>query len=484
MEDWTEKYRPASLDEVVGNEKALAQLRSWAKQWHKGNIPKKKAVVLSGKAGVGKTSSALALAQEYGWTVIELNASDARNATTIKRIATSGSVNETFDITGKYISSRQGGRKLIILDEADNLYDRVEKTTSSDAKDFSDHGGKKAIVDTVKNTKQPIILIVNDYYQLIKGSGEALKQLCLTIQYYPVSSYQIVEKLRQVCTKEHISIDMKTLQALADRSQGDVRSAVNDLQSLGVQNDQITMESLDVLGYRDRDKIIFDALRDVFKNQNIATLKNTFDAVDMQPDTFLLWIAENLPREYQDVSDNMDGYEMVSRADVFLGRVFRRQYYGFWSYACDLMGAGVATAKTHRYSNMRYYAPGWMKQLKQDRGTRNTQQQLASKLAETVHCSLRKTKETMLPVIQQLCQSNIHFACQLKQNLDLTENEVRFLMGPKLSHKVKNIMESCSMEDQKQKEIPVITQQKNTEERKESSQEQKEGAQPSLFDFS
>ena len=169
MGDWTEEYRPKSLDEVVGNEKALSELIKWASSWNAG-IPKKRAVILSGKPGTGKTSSALALANDFGWIPIELNTSDARNALKIKRVATTGSINETFSDDGLFISTKIGGRKLIVLDEADNLYETSEGSFRK-GEDLSDKGGKKAIIDTIKDTKQPIILIVNDYYSLIKGSG-------------------------------------------------------------------------------------------------------------------------------------------------------------------------------------------------------------------------------------------------------------------------------------------------------------------------
>ena len=88
MKDWTAKYRPKNLDEIVGNERAITALRNWARIWKEGGMPKKRAVVLSGKPGTGKTSSALALANDFGWITIELNASDARNAETIKKTNT------------------------------------------------------------------------------------------------------------------------------------------------------------------------------------------------------------------------------------------------------------------------------------------------------------------------------------------------------------------------------------------------------------
>ena len=56
MGDWTEKYRPKSLDDIIGNERAIIELRKWAAEWNKG-IPKKRAVILAGKPGTGKTKT-------------------------------------------------------------------------------------------------------------------------------------------------------------------------------------------------------------------------------------------------------------------------------------------------------------------------------------------------------------------------------------------------------------------------------------------
>ena len=232
MEDWTEKYRPKTLRDIIGNERALSALRSWAERWNQGKLPDKRAAILSGKPGTGKTSTAHALASDLGWTVLELNASDARNESSIKRVATAGAINETFDITGGFIPVRKGGRKLIILDEADNLYEKLDKSDSESG--LGDRGGKKAIIDTIRITRQPIILIVNDFYELTKGGGEPLKNLCNVIQFYTVNPGQIVELLKHICIQENISADIRALKTIVDRSKGDVRSAVNDLQSLCV----------------------------------------------------------------------------------------------------------------------------------------------------------------------------------------------------------------------------------------------------------
>lgn len=478
MQQWTEKYRPTHLDEVIGNEKAINSLRNWGGLWNAGKIPKTRAVILSGKPGTGKTSSAFALARHFGWIAIELNASDARNAETIKKIATSGAVNESFDDSGRFISSKKGGRKLIILDEADSLYERIEKNGSGG--DFSDKGGKKAIIDTIRISSQPIILIVNDYYNLIKGSGVAFKQLCTHINFYDINTSSIVELLRSICKRENIATDGQVLQSIANRCKGDVRSAVNDLQSICINQQQIDIELLDALGFRNREKIIFDALRDVFKTNTLKERNNDLFSVDIQPEMFLLWVSENLPREYVDSEDLAAGFEAVSKADIFFGRVSKRQYYKLWSYAFDMMKGGVSVAKTHSYGNTRYYPPTWLKMMSQSKTNRTTRYSIVEKLSTLCHNSRKKTNESFFPHFQFMFQQDLLFASEMKKKLDFSEGEIKFLLGPKYMHKLDAIL-SDSEKITKQTEHKKIS--KNlvlTEEKKEEKGEIK---QPSLFDF-
>ncbi|MGI0148071.1 MAG: AAA family ATPase, partial [Thermoplasmata archaeon] len=169
MTGWAERYRPKDLDDVVGNPTAVAELRKWAASWQRGR-PEKRAVILQGSPGIGKTSAALALANEMGWTVVEMNASDARNAEAIRNVATRGAVLQTFSDTGEFLQTTRGGRKLIILDEADNVFGREDK------------GGIAAIVETIQQSRQPVALIANDYYALTRRSS-TLKRLCRTIKF-------------------------------------------------------------------------------------------------------------------------------------------------------------------------------------------------------------------------------------------------------------------------------------------------------------
>jgi len=473
MEDWTEKYRPKTLDEVVGNERAILELKRWANSW-KGSIPKKRAVILSGKAGTGKTSSALALANDYDWTSIELNTSDARNANKIKNVATSGALHETFSDDGKFITSQEGGRKLIILDEADNLYERVQDS-SSDSNDLSDKGGKKAIIDTIKITGQPIILIVNDYYSLIKGSGEVFKNICQLIRFYNPYPSNVMSLLKRICLSEGISVDQKVIQNIANRCKGDIRSAINDLQCIALDKRQIDTSSLSVLGYRDREKDIFAVLREIFKTRNIQSIKESIMHLDVDPKLMLLWINENLPKEYLDFEDLVRGYEAVSKADVFLGRSFRRQHFGLWAYACDFMNGGVATAKTHNYPNSSYNFPTWLREKKADRAV-DAKDSIIQKIGDISHSSDIKTKNYFLPFFTDVFRNDTGFAIKMKNKFDFSEQEIKFLLGKSNTHKLKEILLS-----KEKTQTRTVDQEPSTE--KKIKEDKKEDIQQTLFDF-
>ena len=476
MEDWTEKYRPKSLDDIIGNKRAILDVINWAEEWNK-KIPKTRALILSGKPGIGKTSCALALANDYGWSVIELNTSDARNSTNIKKIATAGAINETFNKNGSFNSSKMGGRKLIILDEADNLFERIIKESDS-KNDLSDKGGKKAIVDTIKITSQPIILIVNDYYNLIKGSGEYLKRTCKLIKFFNPYPKTILELLKKICIKEGISIDMEVLETISERCQGDIRSAINDVQSICLNKNLVKLESLNVLGFRDREKIIFDVLRDIFKSKNIKSIRDNMMHLDEEPNTILLWLNENLINEYKDINDIVDGYNALSIADVFLGRVYRCRNYRLWAYACNIMSGGVATSKKHYYSNKIYNYPLWLRKYSDTKSNRDVRDSVVLKMNKLCNNSKNKSKKFLFRFFQDIFRNDTNFAINMKKMLNLSESEIKYLLGDMYKHKLDQILSETMIYDNKS--IEESLDKDINEDNKEIS---KERVQQSLFDF-
>ena len=128
----SERWRPTKPEEVIGNRSALAELSEWAESWARpGGPPARRAAILAGPPGVGKTSAAWAIANARGWTVVEMNASDARNEEAIGLVAGRASRTQTLGHLGKFTSSAKGGRALILLDEADCLSGRRTEAPSS-----------------------------------------------------------------------------------------------------------------------------------------------------------------------------------------------------------------------------------------------------------------------------------------------------------------------------------------------------------------
>ncbi|QIB75206.1 replication factor C large subunit [Halogeometricum borinquense] len=420
MVDWTEKYRPSTLAEVRGNNKARDALAEWGKTWD----DHREAVVLHGAPGVGKTSAAHALANDMGWETVELNASDQRTADVIERFAGRAAMNTT--LAGASAGDANGereGRQLVIMDEADNIHGNY------------DRGGAGAITRLVKKSNQPIVLIANEYYDMSSGLRSATRE----IEFRDVSARSIVPVLRDILRKEGIEFDSDALDRIAETNSGDLRSAVKDLQAAADGTDRLTVEDV-VTGSRDKAIGLFEYIDSVLKEDTAQDAIQSAYAVDETPDDQVKWIEDKVSLVYDD-DELARAYEFLANADVWLGRVMATQDYSYWRYATDNVAAGVAAARNRTRGGWTQYGGAPY------RSTRDkTRDEVVRKIAESGGFSMGTARRNVLPFLSTIthhCKPR-DVTVAMAAWYDLDESAVSFITGSgETTNKVQSIVEDA-----------------------------------------
>lgn len=453
--DLVEKYRPRTLSEVRGNHKAVEELRKWALNWP----AEKTAALLYGKPGTGKTSSAVALANDMGWQLLELNASDKR---------TQGTINATVGAASRN-ASLQNAQKLILLDEIDNLHGN------------SDRGGAKAVTELAKKTREPVILTANDLH----GVSSTLRGRCKLIAFVAIreesaqkalvdiwhnerreashareavadfiarleqperasrdtaaleaisadleiltDSVRELETLRETLSdigRSLSAVDMVSIQKIVKNAKGDLRSAITDFQAY-VGGTQVETAA------RDRAQSAFDLMRSIFNDTDMIKPLTISYGVDQTPEDLIHWVDENLPRSLKD-GGLARAFQVLRRADIYLGRTRKRQNYGLWRYAAELMTAGVNVVsrqnRGERYATAKYSPPTHWMRLGQTRSKRALRDAVATKIGTANHISVTKARQDTIPLYKELAERN---PAGITAALHLTADELAFLMDAK-----------------------------------------------------
>ena len=376
-----DKYRPATLSEIVGNEDVVAEVKEWADKWANGE--KQTPIMLYGSPGSGKTSIAHALARDMGWELLETNASDVRNKGSLEAVVGRAATESTLS----------GSLRLIVIDEVDGINGQ------------KDRGAVPTIIAAIEKSGQPIILIANDAKaQKLK----ALRDAADFLEVKPINPIALAAHLKMIALSERIAVSDAVIKEIAERSRGDVRSAITDL--------------LSPASFRDRGIDLDTALGNMFMADDFETARRSLWDVDEEPDHKMLWIDENIPRQYTRPEDIHRAFEAMSRADVMIGRIHRRQHWGLMRYIGELSTAGVASAKAGVYKKCdSYQFPMYLIKMSRTVASRAIMKNLCRKIG------------TVMRMPGKDVQSQIHliapFAAKDTEQFRLEESEVRMLQS-------------------------------------------------------
>lgn len=210
---WVEQYRPTKLVDVVNQTEIISRLKQFIKDKAMPHL------IFAGPAGTGKTTCALVMVREiYGRkmtpniTFLELNASDERGINVIRTII------KDF---AKAKPPLNIPFKILILDEADNMTSPAQQAL------------RRTMEKYTRNCR--MILICNYSNKIILP----IQSRAVVFRFSKLSDNDIKERLKFIVAKENIKIDESGLNALIKVSRGDLRRAINYLQSSSTLSDDI-----------------------------------------------------------------------------------------------------------------------------------------------------------------------------------------------------------------------------------------------------
>lgn len=214
---WVEKYRPRVLDDVVGNTAVIERLRALAAE---GNIPN---LILTGPPGCGKTTSLLALCHQLLGdkekdAVIELNASDDRGIDVVRK--------NIKEFAKRHVALPEGRHKVVLLDESDSMTDAAQQAM------------RRIMENYTKTTR--FVFACNQSEKVI----EPIQSRCAIVRFSRVEENEIAARLMKICELEGFKPESEGIATLARLADGDMRTAINGLQSTYVRYGLVTQENV------------------------------------------------------------------------------------------------------------------------------------------------------------------------------------------------------------------------------------------------
>ena len=380
---WSENYRPESLEEMVGNEEARSKLQQLLRKWK----PGAKAALLVGPPGTGKTTTVHLVARKLGLSLVELNASDARTKDKLSKKV------------GEAIASASlfGGASMVFLDEVDGLSGR------------SDYGAIDFIKDAVKRSQGPVVMAAND-----PDADEVRKLGSSTtkIQFRRPEVQDVRRRLEGIARLEKVDLSEEDIVKIAQAANGDLRAAVNFLQSgMAARKDEemTAAESVDAFFNASDEKSALWALRS-YPGQPREKLRDIFTAV-----------ARSRVHEERKAG----ALDVISRADLIMGRIMKGNDWRLLRYLDPLLASELWKALGDGGPRYTLDAVPWPLQARIWNDSKKLKD-IAGLAGARVGISLKGFLVEDMPYLLRLSADKA-FRDELVKTLDLGENYETFL---------------------------------------------------------
>ncbi len=294
----SEKVRPKLISALVGNENARLDLVRWLKNWKVGS----KAVLLMGPPGVGKSTSVYAVGKEFGYTVIEFNASDVR---------TKAKLNGAIGPMLQNSTIFAGDEKLLVfLDEIDGLSGRA------------DHAGMEFILQFIEGANLPVAMAANveDDPKLKK-----IVQKSKLLHFKPIDPDLLHVYLKSIARREQIQISDSAIRQIAVNCRGDARFALNLLQTF---SSQVSSSQTDRQFFNDA-----TALDEIFSSSTYEEAISKIRDFDATPfDKVRAFYDSVVTSKSVSDEDRACSLLLISEADILVKAVYANQWWRLLRY--------------------------------------------------------------------------------------------------------------------------------------------------------
>ena len=420
---WTEKYRPQTAGTILGNEETADAFKAWMKQWTLKRKPTK-ACLLVGPPGVGKTTLARAAAGDFGFRVVEMNASDIRTEKAINNTLAPATGSTSLDV----FSSRSQGN-LILLDEVDGVFGR------------EDRGGLGAILAAIKDMVLPIVLTANN---IEDERFDDLRRVCTVLTLYPVRPRLVVILINSILAAEDKSLPATSVKYLAEGTNGDLRSVINDAQAMAISGVAITSRT------RTRELNERETLHVLFGGMGFGASRRALNETEipLYRDELLLLIHDVLPYIYTAPEKLSRAYDALSKADMGYGKVGASRSRGMmpppfnlprrdrtpeWSLLPVALNelASIGLEQADQDLNHALEVAPRVSQKMADRFQYRlwALDHLCSRITRVCHLSKRKALRSIVPALEAIFRMDSVQGREVAASLELEERDIEFLVS-------------------------------------------------------